>query len=343
MNMNDDEARGGRNGSREGSGEDQNSTGEKTAGGNSSGESAEEEKLLRDAAPQEGTEVPLPPENETPLEIPAELVSEDVREAQENGVPPRGAKRAEPYIVFDHVSKSFGDLHVLDDVSFEVMAGETLCILGRSGVGKSVTLQQIMGFLKPDKGRILVAGEDITGYNDQQMDQVRKKVTMVFQSGALFDSLSVGENVAFPLRERKELEEDQIQKIVNGLLEMVGVTGMSDLLPSDLSTGMKRSVAIARAMAAQPQAILYDEPTTMVDPLIGRLLGDLIQKLKTQLLLTSVVVTHDMRFAERLADHVVFLHQGKVLFFGTMDEMKRSSDEILKQFLELDSLVLPNV
>ena len=269
---------------------------------------------------------------------------EEAREAPDNGNAPQvPTKPPEPYIVFDHVSKSFGDVHVLDDVSFEVLAGETLCILGRSGMGKSVSLQQIMGFLKPDKGRILVAGEDITGFEDQQMEEVRKKVTMVFQSGALFDSLSVGENVAFPLRERRELEEDQIQKIVNGLLEMVGVTGMTDLLPSDLSTGMKRSVAIARAMAAQPQAILYDEPTTMVDPLIGRLLGDLIQKLKTQLLLTSVVVTHDMRFAERLADHVVFLHQGKVLFYGTMEEMKRSDDEILQQFLELDSLVLPNV
>jgi phospholipid/cholesterol/gamma-HCH transport system ATP-binding protein len=306
-------------------------------------ESAAEEELLREAAPQHGEDVPLPPIDETPLDIPPELFREEVREAQENGAAAQPARSAEPYIVFDHVSKSFGDLHVLDDVSFEVLTGETLCILGRSGVGKSVTLQQIMGFLKPDSGRILVAGEDITGFSDQEMEEVRKKVTMVFQSGALFDSLSVGENVAFPLRERKELEEDQIQKIVNGLLEMVGVAGMTDLLPSDLSTGMKRSVAIARAMAAQPEAILYDEPTTMVDPLIGRLLGDLIQKLKTQLLLTSVVVTHDMRFAERLADHVVFLHQGKVLFFGTMDEMKRSDDEILQQFLELDSLVLPNV
>jgi phospholipid/cholesterol/gamma-HCH transport system ATP-binding protein len=285
----------------------------------------------------------LPPVDETPLEIPPELIREEVREAQENGGAPQPATKPEPYIVFDHVSKSFGDLHVLDDVSFEVLAGETLCILGRSGVGKSVTLQQIMGFLKPDKGRILVAGEDITGFSDAQMDEVRKKVTMVFQSGALFDSLSVAENVAFPLRERRGLEEDQIQKIVSGLLEMVGVTGETNLLPSDLSTGMKRSVAIARAMAAQPEAILYDEPTTMVDPLIGRLLGNLIEKLKTQLLLTSVVVTHDMRFAERLADHVVFLHQGKVLFFGTMDEMKQSDDEILQQFLELDSLVLPRV
>jgi phospholipid/cholesterol/gamma-HCH transport system ATP-binding protein len=341
MRMNDDEARGD-------APEEQNSAGEQdSSGDDGTGESAAEETLLRNAAPQEGTEVPLPAEDETPLEIPPELIREEVREAQEaqdNGTAPQSAaKRPEPYIVFDHVSKSFGDLHVLDDVSFEALTGETLCILGRSGVGKSVSLQQIMGFLKPDKGRILVAGEDITHFSDGQMDEVRKKVTMVFQSGALFDSLSVGENVAFPLRERKELEEDQIQKIVSGLLEMVGVTGMADLLPSDLSTGMKRSVAIARAMAAQPEAILYDEPTTMVDPLMGRLLGDLIQKLKTQLLLTSIVVTHDMRFAERLADHVVFLHQGKVLFFGTMDEMKRSDDEILQQFLELDSLVLPNV
>jgi phospholipid/cholesterol/gamma-HCH transport system ATP-binding protein len=328
MSMNDDQPRG---------------NAEAPGKRDSSGETAAERTLLRDAAPPEGKEVPLPPVDETPLEIPPELIREEVREAQESGSAPQVSAKPVPYIVFDHVSKSFGDLHVLDDVSFEVLTGETLCILGRSGVGKSVSLQQIMGFLKPDKGRILVAGEDITTFNDQQMEEVRKKVTMVFQSGALFDSLSVGENVAFPLRERKGLEEDQIQKIVSGLLEMVGVTGETDLLPSDLSTGMKRSVAIARAMAAQPQAILYDEPTTMVDPLIGRLLGDLIQKLKTQLLLTSVVVTHDMRFAERLADHVVFLHQGKVLFFGTMDEMKRSDDEILQQFLELDSLVLPNV
>src|SRR6201986_5211266 len=252
-----------------------------------------------------------------------------------------GEAQDRPYIAFEHVSKSFGDVHVLIDVSFSVQAGETLCILGRSGVGKSVSLQQIMGFLKPDAGRILVAGTDITNFNEDQMETVRKKVTMVFQSGALFDSLTVGENVAFPLRERGQLLEDQIQQVVNGLLDMVGVAGMAELLPSDLSTGMKRSVAIARALAAQPEAILYDEPTTMVDPLIARLLGDLIQKLKYQLRLTSIVVTHDMRFAQRLADRVLFLHQAKAHFFGTMDEMKASDDEILRQFLDLDALVLP--
>ncbi len=232
---------------------------------------------------------------------------------------------------------------MLKDISFYVMPGETLCILGRSGVGKSVSLQTIMGFLKPDAGRILVAGEDITDFTEEQMQAVRRKVTMVFQNGALFDSLTVGENVAFPLREGRGLSEDQIEQIVRGLLEMVGVAEMVDLLPSDLSTGMKRSVAIARALAAEPEAILYDEPTTMVDPLIARLLGDLIQKLKKQLHLTSIVVTHDMRFAERLADRVLFLHQGRAEFFGTMEEMKRTNDEVLRQFLELDALVLPDV
>jgi phospholipid/cholesterol/gamma-HCH transport system ATP-binding protein len=250
-------------------------------------------------------------------------------------------QRPAPYIAFEHVSKSFGALTVLDDVSFFVLPGETLCILGRSGVGKSVSLQQIMGFLKPDSGEILVAGENIAGYTEEQMQVVRKKVTMVFQNGALFDSLSVGENVAFPLRERGELIEEQIGQIVNGLLEMVGVAGMGELLPSDLSTGMKRSVAIARALSSQPEAILYDEPTTMVDPLMGRLLGDLIQKLKHQLKLTSIVVTHDMRFAEKLADRVLFLHEAKARFFGTMAEMRKSDDKILRQFLDLDALVLP--
>ncbi len=245
------------------------------------------------------------------------------------------------YISFENVSKAFGDFVVLEDVSFCVNPGETLCILGRSGVGKSVSLQMLLGFLKPDSGMIRVAGENICGFSEPQLQAIRRKVTMVFQNGALFDSISVGENVAFPLRERGELGEEQIFQVVKGLLEMVGVAGMDNLLPSDLSTGMKRSVAIARALAAQPEAILYDEPTTMVDPLMGHLLGDLIERLKQQLHLTSIVVTHDMRFAKKLADRVVFLHQGKARFFGTMEEMEKSDDEIIKEFLTLDELVLP--
>ncbi len=248
-----------------------------------------------------------------------------------------------PYISFQGISKSFGDFDVLKNVSFFVNPGETLCILGRSGVGKSVSLQMLLGFLKPDAGTILVAGEDITHFDEQHLQDIRRKVTMVFQNGALFDSISVGENVAFPLRERGELGEDQIFQVVKGLLEMVGVAGMDSLLPSDLSTGMKRSVAIARALASQPEAVLYDEPTTMVDPLMGQLLGNLIDRLKQQLHLTSIVVTHDMRFAKRLADRVVFLHEGSAHFFGTMDEMEKSTDPILQEFLSLDQLVLPTV
>lgn len=250
-------------------------------------------------------------------------------------------KHTAPYIAFEHVYKAFGSFKVLEDVSFFVKPGETLCILGRSGVGKSVALQILMGFLTCDRGSVRVAGDDICSFTERQMLEVRRKVTMVFQNGALFDSVTVGENVAFPLRERGELDEEQIRKIVQGLLEMVGVAGMEDLLPSDLSTGMKRSVAIARALAAQPEAILYDEPTTMVDPLMANLLGDLIERLKQQLHLTSIVVTHDMRFAEKLADRVVFLQDGKAVFFGTMEELKQSKNEFLQEFLHLDELVLP--
>ena len=250
------------------------------------------------------------------------------------------AEEAKPYIEFKNVSKAFGSNHVLIDVSFNVMPGETICILGRSGVGKSVSLHHIMGFLKPDAGRVIVAYEDITDYAEPDLERIRKKVTMVFQNGALFDSLTVGENVAFPLRERADLSEAEIYQIVDGLLEMVGVKPMRDLLPSDLSTGMKRSVAIARALAAQPECVLYDEPTTMVDPLMAQLLGDLIKKLKFQLKLTSVVVTHDMRLAKKLADRVVFLHEARVIFFGTTRDMERSNEPIVKQFLELDELNL---
>lgn len=288
---------------------------------------------------------------ETPL---IESVSEDVsaevgefmeqaaqqNEAAADAVPDIKNKPGS-YISFEHVYKSFGEFVVLEDVSFFVLPGETLCILGRSGVGKSVSLQMLLGFLKPDKGMIKVAGENICGFQERELQEIRRKVTMVFQNGALFDSITVGENVAFPMRERGEMAEDQILQVVKGLLEMVGVAGMENLLPSDLSTGMKRSVAIARALASQPEAVLYDEPTTMVDPLMAHLLGDLIERLKQQLHLTSIVVTHDMRLAKKLADRVVFLSAGKAIFFGTMKEMERCQHPIVQEFLALDELVTP--
>jgi phospholipid/cholesterol/gamma-HCH transport system ATP-binding protein len=248
---------------------------------------------------------------------------------------------AEPVIVFRNVSISFGDRPVLEDVHFYVDRGQTLCILGRSGVGKSVSLRMLMGFLKPDSGSIHVNGQEITTMTEHEMQQVRKHITMVFQNGALFDSLSVRENVAFPLRERGGLDDSQVLQIVDRLLTLVGAEDVEDSLPASLSTGRRRAVAIARALAAQPDIVLYDEPTTMVDPIIARRLGGIIQRLKHQLGFTSVVVTHDMRFAERLADLVLFLHQGRAHFFGPLQAFVNSQDPDIRQFLDLDAYLLP--
>jgi phospholipid/cholesterol/gamma-HCH transport system ATP-binding protein len=246
-----------------------------------------------------------------------------------------------PIVKFENVSISFGERAVLEGVSFSVERGQTLCILGRSGVGKSVALRLLMGFLKPDSGSIRVEGQEITELGEDGMQEIRKRVTMVFQNGALFDSLSVRENVAFPLRERGSLNEDQVQQIVDRLIGMVGADDVIDDLPASLSTGRRRAVAIARALASQPEVVLYDEPTTMVDPLIARRLGTIIQKLKRQLGFTSIVVTHDMRFAERLADLVLFLHQGQAAFFGPLADFLASEDPNIQQFLALDAYVLP--
>lgn len=248
---------------------------------------------------------------------------------------------APPFIDFDKVSIAFGDRKILDEVSFHIGRGQTLCILGRSGVGKSVSLRILLGFLKPDSGTVRVDGQDMAALDERGLQEIRKHVTMVFQNGALFDSLSVGENIAFPLREKGGLAEDQVQQLVARLLELVGASDTVNLLPSSLSTGQKRCIAIARALAAQPEAILYDEPTTMVDPIMGRNIGDLIQRLKLQLGLTSVVVTHDMRFAMRLADLVLFLESGTARFFGTIHEFMECADPHVQQFLALDAYTLP--
>ncbi len=247
-----------------------------------------------------------------------------------------------PIIAFSDVGISFDGRVVLEDVSFSMNRGQTLCILGRSGVGKSVALRMLMGFLKPDMGSIRVEGQEITDLDEEGMRAIRKRVTMVFQNGALFDSLTVRENVAFPMRERGGLDEEQVQDLVGRLIGMVGADDVVDAVPASLSTGRKRAVAIARALAAQPEVVLYDEPTTMVDPIIARRLGDLIQRLKRQLGFTSIVVTHDMRFAERLADLVLFLHQGRAQFFGPLKKFLVSPDPHIQQFLSLDAYVLPS-
>lgn len=242
------------------------------------------------------------------------------------------------YFEFQNVSISFDENAVLKDVSFFVNQGETAVILGRSGVGKSVSLKLLLGFLKADSGRIIVAGEDVTDWNEKQFAEIRRRVTMVFQSGALFDSLTVEENVAFPLTSRGS-HEDPVDAKVKELLEMLEVTQFADRIPSDLSTGMKRAVAIARALAENPDAILYDEPTTMVDPLMALHVSDLIVKLKKKFQKTSIVVTHDTHLAKKLADRLIFLQDGGIAFFGTWQELEKSSDSFLRNFLQQDELI----
>ncbi len=242
------------------------------------------------------------------------------------------------YIEFRHVYKTF-DHPVLVDSNFAVNPGETVAIIGRSGVGKSVTLSHIMGFLKPDSGRIIVGHEDVTDFSESEMRRVRRKVTMVFQSGALFDSLTVAENVLFSLELREDYDAKNKADVVNGLLEVVDIAEWANAYPSDLSTGYKRAVAIARALAAQPQCVLYDEPTTMVDPIMSDHLGDLMVRLKRQLKLTSVVVTHDLDLMYKVADRVVFLYEGTVIFFGPVEDLEKSEHPHIREFLEMDRVV----
>ena len=244
------------------------------------------------------------------------------------------------YFEFRNVSKSFDDNPVLHDVSFFVEKGETAVILGRSGVGKSVSLKLLLGFLQPDEGQIIVAGNDVTHYTEAQFAGVRRRVTMVFQSGALFDSLSVAENVAFPLTvSGARLSDEEVQRRVAELLDMLEVSQFAEWLPADLSTGTKRAVAVARALAEDPEGILYDEPTTMVDPLMAAHVSSLILKLKRKFQKTSVVVTHDTHLAKKLADRVIFLRDGRVAFFGTWGELEKSSDPFLRLFLLEDELI----
>ena len=243
------------------------------------------------------------------------------------------------YFEFRHVCKGFDERLVLNDVSFAVKKGETCVIMGRSGVGKSVSLKHIMGFLKPDSGRIFVDRQDVTDFTEAEFAEVRRKVTMVFQSGALFDSLTVANNISFPLEGQPGLTPDDIDAYVDKLAHVLEVDTVLDKLPGELSTGLRRAVAIARALAQNPEAILYDEPTTMVDPIMAGHMGDLISRLKQAFHKTSIVVTHDTHLAKLLADVVVFLQEGEVSFFGPWAEFENSKDPFIHNFLMQDELI----
>jgi phospholipid/cholesterol/gamma-HCH transport system ATP-binding protein len=244
-----------------------------------------------------------------------------------------------PYFIeFMDVHKSFGDRKILDGVTFGVEKGETFAILGPSGVGKTVTLTLAVGLLKPDQGKIIIDGEDITDMSERDLAPIRRKVQLVFQSGALFDSLSVWENVAFPMDDNGRTD-DEIEKKVTEYLKLVEIEDFAELMPSELSTGMKRAVAIARGVAAQPKAILYDEPTTMVDPLMSQTINNLIRKMQRQLGMTQMVVTHDIaNCAEKVANHIALLHNGKFVFNGTIDELYESDHPVVEEFVEEDRI-----
>ncbi len=243
------------------------------------------------------------------------------------------------YFEFRDVCKAFDTRLILDHVSFVVKRGETCVIMGRSGVGKSVSLKHILGFLKPDSGSIFIDGQDVTDWSEAEFQAVRRKVSMVFQSGALFDSLTVGENIAFPLEGQDSLKDDDINEYVARLAKTLEVDDALDKLPGELSTGARRAVAIARSLAQNPEAILYDEPTTMVDPIMAAHMGDLILRLKESFHKTSIVVTHDTHLAKKLADSVVFLQDGKVSFFGPWKKFESSTDLFLRNFLAQDQLI----
>ena len=246
------------------------------------------------------------------------------------------------FIEFVDVHKAFEDNVVLDGVSFGVRKGSTFAILGPSGVGKTVLLTHTVGFLSPDAGNVLVDGQDVTVMTERQLATVRKKVQLVFQSGALFDSLTVWENVAFPLQDIG-LGDEEIEDRVAEKLALVEVEDLAELMPSELSTGMKRAVAIARALAAEPQAILYDEPTTMVDPLLSQTINDLISKMQEKFGLTQMVVTHDIaNCAEKVADNVALLHEGRFVFIGTISELYESDHPVVREFVEEDHFRFEN-
>ncbi|MCE5249140.1 ABC transporter ATP-binding protein [bacterium] len=230
--------------------------------------------------------------------------------------------------------KYFGGKPVLRDVNLVVHEGETLVVIGRSGCGKSVMLKHMVGLMKPDAGRVFVGGEDIIGLNEHQLFRIRNKIGFLFQGGALLDSLTVGENVGLGLSEHLAFTPSEIQRIVSEKLNMVGMGGIEKYMPSDLSGGMKKRVALARAIAMNPEIVMYDEPTTGLDPIMADSINELIIFLKKMLNITSVVVTHDMSSVRKIADRVAMLHNGEIVFTGTPEELDATDNEVVRQFVE---------
>lgn len=236
-------------------------------------------------------------------------------------------------IRFERVCKSFGDLKVLDGVSFEVPRGRAFCILGRSGTGKSVTVKQLIGLIKPDGGQIFVEGEEITRLEGAELARVRKRIGFLFQYSALFDSITVGENVAFPLRRHTDYSEDRIRELVESKLARVGLSGVSEKMPDEISGGMRKRVGLARALVLNPPILLVDEPSSGLDPVTSREIDELLLDLKRTEKTTLVVVTHNIPSARRIGDELAMLHEGRILARGAPEELERSEHELVRKFM----------
>lgn len=236
-------------------------------------------------------------------------------------------------IEIKHVYQTFGERHILKDVSLSIQDGETMVILGASGSGKSTILKLIIGLLRPTSGEVRVNGNDMAVLDEKALNEERRHMGMVFQYSALFDSMNVKENVAFGLRMHTHMGEEEIDRIVREKLKLVGLEGIEDMMPSNLSGGMKKRVSLARAIALEPQIILYDEPTAGLDPIRSTDISLLIKNTQKAMHATSVVVTHDLKSAEMIADRMAFLYEGRFLAIGKPEELYQSTDERVRQFM----------
>ena len=260
------------------------------------------------------------------------------RRAEARETPDRRRHPRDLFVEFRDVNKAYGTKQVLCGADLKVYRGEVMVILGGSGSGKSVTLRHMLGLEAPDTGRVIVEDEDITDHPEEELYRVRKKFGMLFQSGALFDSMTVFENVAFPLREHADMSEDEIARAVREKLELVNLPNTEHLMPVDLSGGMRKRVSLARSIVLAPKMILYDEPTTGLDPITAHTINELIIDLQSKLNVTSVVVTHDIQSAFSVGDRIAFLNKGVFEWVGTMEEARDCDHPVLRQFLKASAV-----
>ena len=260
------------------------------------------------------------------------------RRSADRDTPDRRTHERDVFVEFRDVWKAYGTKQVLRGANLKVYRGEVLVILGGSGTGKSVTLRHMLGLEAPDSGRVLVEDEDITDLPEEELYRVRKKFGMLFQSGALFDSMTVFENVAFPLREHTDMGEQEIARTVREKLELVNLPNTESLMPVDLSGGMRKRVGLARSIVLDPKMILYDEPTTGLDPITAQKINELIIDLQSKLNVTSVVVTHDIQSAFSVGDRIAFLSQGVFEWVGSMDKARNADHPVLREFLRASAV-----